>query len=91
MVAMIKTSYNETYMPMVMLGDKAMNDSLQQESGAAYDRDMYRHLIMHHQEAIEMVDEFLPRLARPDVKQMAERMRADQQREIQEFQRKQAG
>lgn len=91
MVAMIKMVYNDTIMPMVMPSAKAMNDSLQQKTGAAYDRDMYRHVIMHHQEAVKMVDDFLPRLKRAEVRQMAEKMRADQQREIQEFQRKQTG
>lgn len=90
MVAMIKTSYDETITPMVMPSGKVMNDSLQQKSGAAYDRDMYRHVIMHHQEGVKMIDDFLPRLKRPEVRQMAEKMRADQQREIQEFQKKQS-
>jgi uncharacterized protein (DUF305 family) len=90
MVAMIKSSYDETITPMVMPSGKAMNDSLQQKSGAAYDRDMYRHVVMHHQEGVKMIDDFLPRLKRSEVRQMAEKMRADQQREIQEFQKKQS-
>ncbi len=91
MVAIMKMAYNDTITPMVMPSAMAMNDSLQQKTGAAYDRDMYRHGIMHHQEAVKMIDGFLPRLTRPNVRQMAEKMRADQQREIQEFQRKQTG
>ena len=91
MVAIIKTAYNDTITPMVMPSAKTMNDSLQQKTGAAYDRDMYRHVIMHHQEGVKMVDDFLPRLKGAGVRQMAEKMRADQQREIQEFQRKQTG
>lgn len=90
MVAMIRASYDETITPMVMPSGKAMNDSLQAKSGNAYDRDMYRHVIMHHQEGVKMIDDFLPRLKRPEVRQMAEKMRADQQREIQEFQKKQS-
>lgn len=89
MVGMIKSSYNETYMPMAMQSAKAMNDDLQQKSGAAYDRTMYGHIVMHHQEALKMIDDFVPRLKKAEVKQMAEKMRADQQKEIQEFQRKQ--
>lgn len=90
MVAMARTSYDETIAPMVMPSAKTMNDSLQQKTGAAYDREMYRHVIMHHQEAIKMIDDFLPRLTRADVRQMAEKMRTDQQREIREFQAKQS-
>lgn len=43
------------------------------------------------QEAVKMIDDFLPRLTRAGVRQMAGKMRADQQREIQEFRWKQAG
>ena len=89
MVAMIKRDYNETHMPMAMQSAKTMAADLNQKSGAAYDRDMYGHVIMHHQEGVKMVDDFLPRLTKAPVRQMAEKMRADQQREIQEFQRKQ--
>lgn len=39
MVAMIKTAYNDTITPMMMPSAKVMNDSLQQKTGAAYDRD----------------------------------------------------
>ena len=91
MISMISAAYSDTITPMVMPSGKEMNDSLQQKSGAAYDRDMYRHIVMHHQEGIKMIDDFLPRLTRANVRQMAEKMRSDQQREIQEFQRKQQG
>ena len=89
MLAMIKRDYNETHMAMAMPSAKSMAADLQQKSGAAYDRDMYGHVIMHHQEGVKMIDDFLPRLTKAPVRQMAEKMRTDQQREIQEFQRKQ--
>ena len=91
MLEILKTAYNDNHTASVMPGDKAMNDSLQRKTGAAYDRDMYGHLVMHHQEAVKMVADFLPRLKRPEVRQMAEQMRTEQTREIAEFQRKQAG
>lgn len=91
MVGMIKSSYGETYMPMAMARDKAMSDDLQQKSGAAYDRAMYGHIVMHHQAAVKMVDDFLPRLQKAEVRQLAEKLRSEQQQEIQEFQRKQQG
>ena len=91
MEAIIRTVYNDSTKPMVMPSARAMTDSLQQKTGAAYDREMYRRVIMHHQEGIRMIDDFLPRLTRANVRQMAEKMRADQQREIAEFQRKQTG
>jgi uncharacterized protein (DUF305 family) len=91
MVGMIRTAYGETHTPSVMPAHRAMSDSLQQKSGAEYDRDFYRHVVMHHREGVRMIDEFLPRLTRPDVRQMAEKMKADQTREIAEFERKQSG
>ena len=89
MVAMLKSGYNETHTATPMPSAKAMIADLEKKTGAAYDRDMYGHIIMHHQEGIKMMDDFLPRLQRPELRQMVQKMRADQQREIQEFQRKQ--
>ena len=89
MVAMLKSAYDETKMPMVMPSNQSMVDDLKNSpSSAAYDKKMYQHVIMHHQEGVKMIDQFLPRLTKPELKQMAEKMRADQQKEIQEFQRK---
>ena len=88
MVAMIQKMYSESHQPTVMPNNKAMNDSLQAESGTEYDRDMYRHVVMHHREGVQMIDRFLPRLQNADVRSMAEKMRADQTREITEFEAK---
>lgn len=90
-VAIIRTVYSDTITPMVTPSAKATNDSLEQTTGAAYNRELYRRVIMHHQEGIKMIDDFLPRLTRANVRQMAQEMRAAQQREIQEFQPKQTG
>lgn len=90
MVALAASAYADTIVPMTMPGGQAMNDTLQSRSGADYDRTLYRMLIQHHREGVGMIDRFLPRLSRADVRQMAERMRADQQREIAEFERKQS-
>lgn len=89
LVAMLKRSYNETKQPMVTQNDQSMVDDLKNSpAGAAFDKKMYEHMVMHHQAALQMIDQFLPRLTKPELKQMAEKMRADQQKEIQEFQRK---
>jgi uncharacterized protein (DUF305 family) len=88
MVAMIQKMYSEVLQPTVMPNNKAMNDSLQAKSGAEYDRDMYRHVVMHHREGVQMIDRFLPRLQNADIRAMADKMRADQTREIAEFERK---
>jgi uncharacterized protein (DUF305 family) len=88
MLGMLRSAYGETYTPTVVPEHRAMIDSLQRESGTKYDRDFYRYLITHHREALQMIDQFLPRLTRPDLRQMAEKMKADQTREISEFERK---
>ena len=88
MVAMIRTAYSETHMPMVMEKNRAQNDSLQALSGARYDQTFYRIVVDHHREGVAMIDSMLSRLMKPEVKRMAEKMKADQQKEITEFQRK---
>jgi uncharacterized protein (DUF305 family) len=88
MIADLKTMYGETVTPMVVPQHKAMNDSLQALSGQEYDRAFYRNVVAHHKEGIQMTDAAMPRLAKPEVKQMAEKMKADQQKEITEFEKK---
>lgn len=88
MVAMDQSMYGETLKPMVMPSNKAMMDELQSKTGAEYDRTFYEKVIAHHREGIKMTDDLLPRLTKPDVKQMAERMKADQTKEIAEIERK---
>ena len=91
MLAKIRTTYSETHTPMVMEKTKAQNDSLQQRSGPEYDRTFYRIVVEHHREGIAMIDSIMPRLTRDDVKRMAEKMKADQRKEIVDFQRKASG
>ena len=89
MIGMLKSSYSETKEPMVMPDNKQMVDDLANTpAGPAYDKKMYQHVIMHHQQAIKMINDFQPRLTKPELKQMTEKMKADQQKEIQEFERK---
>jgi len=88
MIADVQAKYGEAVTPMIMPAHKAMADSLAPKTGAEYDRTFYRLTVQHHQEGVQMVDEMLPRFTKADVRQMAEKMKADQQKEITEFQRK---
>lgn len=88
MVAMIQRMYNEQHRPTIMPKNAAQADSLRQLSGAEADRYFLRTTIAHHEEAIQMIDRFMPRFTKPEVRQMAEQMRVDQQREIEELQGK---
>ena len=76
--------YGEDKMPMVLQSDASMLTTLADASGAAFDRQFHEQVIMHY-EAIKMVDQFLPRLTNPKLKQMAEKMKADQTRQIAEL------
>lgn len=91
MVELIQTAYGETIDPMIMPSHRAMNDSLQALTGTQYDRTFYRMIAQHHREGIAMMDDFQSRVQRPEVRQMIDRMRTEQQQEIQQFERKAAG
>ena len=88
MVAMIQRMYNEQHAPSIMPKNAAQADSLRQMTGNEVDRYFLRTTITHHEEGVGMIDRFLPRFTKPDVRQMAEQMRAEQQQEVQELQRK---
>lgn len=88
MVAMLETDFNDKYAPKVTPENQVMAEALKQKTGAAYDTTFRQNVIQHHQQALQMVDRFLPKLTRPDLKKMAEKMKADQTREIAEFKRK---
>ena len=88
MVTMIQQMYNEQHQPMIMPKNAAQADSLRQMTGTAADRYFLQTTIAHHEEGMRMIDQFMQRFTKPQVRQMAEKMRADQQREIQELQAK---
>lgn len=88
MVAMIQRDYQEQHRPQSSAKNQAQADSLNALSGAEYDRKFYGLIIDHHREGISMIDQHLPHLTKPQVRQMAEKMKGDQQKEITEFQRK---
>ena len=88
MVMTIQRMYNEQHTPTIMPKNAAQADSLRQMNGAAADQYFLRTTIAHHEEGIQMIDQFLPRFTKPEVRQMAEKMRQEQQREIQELQGK---
>ena len=91
MLSMVQSSYGEAVMPMAMGSDKAMVDQLNAKSGTEYDRAFYSTVVAHHREGVKMINDFLGRLTKPEVKQMAEKMKADQEKEIKEFESKSRG
>jgi len=88
MVAFVDTIYGERVLPTMMPAHRAMTDSLRHTPPESYDREFYQLTIAHHREGVQMIDQFLPRFTRPDVRQMAQQMKAQQQKEIGEFEKK---
>ena len=87
-VSMLDKQYKDAYTPSVMPDNQRMIDELKGKSGADFSRNFLRNVIAHHRQAVQMVDEYLPRAKSPQVKAMAEKMKSDQTREIAELQRK---
>jgi len=89
MKSMLVSAYGDNHTPMIMPSNSGMLDSVR-GSGAGdngADAVWYLQIDAHHREGVQMIDQMLSHLT-GDVRQMAERMRADQQREITEFERK---
>lgn len=91
MIEMVQRDYGEALTPMVMGANNTMLDQLQSRTGADYDRTFYGNVVAHHRAGIRMIDQFASRLNKPEVRQMADRMKADQQKEITEFEAKARG
>jgi uncharacterized protein (DUF305 family) len=87
LLALLQREYQDTHQPTVTPSNRAMADSLSAKQGADYDMAFRMHTIAHHREGIGMIDQFLPRLTRPELRTMAERMKADQSADIQKLER----
>lgn len=87
MLAMLGRQYQDSIHPMMMPSNRAMLDSTVRATGATADTTFYRQVVHHHREGVAMSEPMLPHLS-GEVRQMADRMIADQRREIEEFERK---
>ena len=88
MVALLEKQYKDAYDPKIMPDNEAMVDRLKSQSGAAYDRAFYQNVVLHHQQALKLIDQSLPKMKDSQIRAMAERMRREQAREISDFQQK---
>ena len=87
MLGMLKSRFKDDYTPTVRPDNQALAESLKQKSGAAYDTTFRENIIKHHQEALQMIDEFSPKLENPALKQMVQNMKATQTQEITQLKR----
>lgn len=88
MGAMLRQYYKDSYEAKAPPESKPMVDAVMAKSGPAFDRAFRESVIKHHQDGIKMIDQYLPKLTKPDVKTMAQKMKADQTQEIAAFQKK---
>lgn len=82
MKADLSKNYKDDYKPSIMPDNQAMLDALKPLSGSAYDKKYLENVIRHHEQALTMIDGYLPTAKRADIRAMAEKMKADQAREI---------
>lgn len=90
MQTMLEKNFKDPYTPKVTPDDRAMADQLRGKTGSEYDRTFYQNVVKHHQMALAMINDYLPKGKNAMLKQMAERMKSDQTKEIAEFQKKAA-
>lgn len=88
MTTMLEKDFNDPYAPKVMPEHQAMADELKGKSGADYDGAFLQNIVKHHEEAIKMIDEYLPEAKAASVKSMAEKMKGAQSKAIAEFKAK---
>lgn len=88
MVTMLEKDFKDPYEPKVLPEHRAMHDALEAKSGKEFDRTFYQSVIAHHQQALTMIDRYLPTARNPAIRKMAETMKADGAREIRDFQQK---
>ena len=85
---MLDSVFKDAHTPTITPAGQAMLDSLKGKSGAAYDRAFLENAIRSHLEAIRLIDEYVPKATKPEVKEMAGKMKSARQKEIAEFQAK---
>jgi uncharacterized protein (DUF305 family) len=85
MRTMLRTQHSDDHAPTVMPQHQGMIDSLAVKQGTDYDMAFRMNVIQHHREGIQMTDQHMPHLTQPDLRSMAERMKADQQADIQKL------
>ena len=88
MTTMLERDFKDPYAPKIMAENQKTIDALKTKTGADFDRTFLQNTMMHHQEAIKMVDGYLPNSKSAAIRKMAEKIKADQTREIGEFQQR---
>lgn len=88
MLSMLRTNYQESFQPKITPQNQKMVADVSQASGKAADKAFWSNVVQHHQQALDMINRFAPRFTRPEMKQMAEKMRTTQMQQIEQFKKK---
>lgn len=87
-LSVIERKYDDSYEPSILPSNRLMLDSLSRATGMAYDTLFYRQVIAHHQQGLELIGKYLPELQDPQIRRLAEKMRAEHVRETAELEQK---
>ena len=90
MQTMLEKDFKDPYTPKVTRDNQAIVEQFRGKTGAEYDRTFYQNVVKHHQQAIAMINDYLPKGKNAMLKQMAEKMKSDQTKEIAAFRKKAA-
>ena len=88
LTSMLAAEFGTSYAPRVTPDNERMIERVRNADGAGVDRLFYQAVVEHHARGVQMIDEHLSRLEQPRVRHMAERMKADQEQQTSELQRK---
>lgn len=88
MVTMLEKDFKDPYAPTLLPAHEAMADELAKQSGTDYDRAFLQNAVTLHEEAVKLIDAYLPTAKNPTVKTMAESMKTKLTKEIAEFRAK---
>lgn len=82
MRALLRGAYGDTIPPAIRKEHVAMVTPFSELAGERYSSAFRAFLLTHHREAARMTDSLLPRLARPQVRALAQRLKAARARDI---------
>ncbi len=85
MLRILRTIYSDRHEPAVLPADRASADSVVLLAGPTYDRHLRQIIIERDKGGIALIDRFMPRLTRSDVRELARSMRSASRKEITQY------
>lgn len=88
MMTMLEKTFKDPYAAKITADNQTLADQLKGKTGKEYDQAFLTNVIAHHEQAIKMIDAYLPIAKNTELKVMATKMQAVQSKEIAEFRAK---